>query len=49
MRKAKGASAPKIIVGGAPVNQQFATEIGADGYGEDATAGIELALKLVGR
>lgn len=49
VKKQKGASAPKIIIGGAPVNQQFADEIGADGYGEDATAGVELALKLVGR
>jgi len=49
VKKQKGSGAPKIIIGGAPVNQQFANEIGADGYGEDATAGVELALKLVGK
>ncbi|MFH1016541.1 MAG: corrinoid protein [Chloroflexota bacterium] len=49
VRTKGGSRAPKIIVGGAPLNQQFATEIGADGYGEDATAGVELALKLVGK
>jgi len=39
---------PKLIVGGAPVTQKFADEIGADGYGEDAISGVELALKLLG-
>jgi len=34
---------PKIIVGGAPVTQRFANEIGADGYGEDAVRAVELA------
>ena len=38
----------KFIVGGSPVSQRFADEIGADGYGEDAQAGVELAKKLVG-
>lgn len=38
---------PKIIVGGAPVTQEFAGEIGADGYGEDAISGIEIALRLL--
>jgi len=49
VRRNSGSQSPKIIIGGAPVNQQFATEIGADGYGEDATAGVELALRLVGK
>ena len=38
---------PKIIVGGAPVTQEFAGEIGADGYGEDAISGVEIALRLL--
>lgn len=38
---------PRIIVGGAPVTQEFAGEIGADGYGEDAISGVEAALKLL--
>lgn len=38
----------KFMVGGSPVNQSFADEIGADGYGEDAQAGVDLALRLMG-
>lgn len=38
----------KVIVGGAPVSQSFADEIGADGYGSDAMAAKELCLKLIG-
>ncbi len=38
---------PKIIVGGAPVTQKFAEEIGADGYGEDAIAAVELSNRLI--
>jgi len=49
IRKNAKDSAPKIIVGGAPLTQKFADEIGADGYGEDATVGVEVALKLLGK
>jgi 5-methyltetrahydrofolate--homocysteine methyltransferase len=38
---------PKILVGGAPVTQKFADEIGADGYGEDAVRAVEVADRLV--
>ena len=37
----------KILVGGAPVNQRFAGEIGADGYGETATDAVALARQMV--
>lgn len=37
----------KVMVGGAPVTPQFAEEIGADGYGENATAAVTLARKFV--
>jgi 5-methyltetrahydrofolate--homocysteine methyltransferase len=37
----------KVMVGGAPVDQKFADQIGADGYGKDATAAVELARRLV--
>jgi len=37
---------PKVIIGGAPVTQKFADEIGADGYGEDAIRAVELANRL---
>ena len=32
----------KIIVGGAPVNQKFADEIGADGYAADAGSASQM-------
>ena len=38
----------KIMVGGAPVDAEFAKRIGADGYGSNAPAGSDLALKFVG-
>jgi 5-methyltetrahydrofolate--homocysteine methyltransferase len=37
----------KVLVGGAPVTPQFATEIGADGYGETANAAVALARRFV--
>ena len=38
----------KIMVGGAPVDGEFAQRIGADGYGSNAPAGSDLARKFVG-
>jgi 5-methyltetrahydrofolate--homocysteine methyltransferase len=38
----------KVIVGGAPVNQQYCDQIGADGYGDNANAAVALARRLVG-
>lgn len=38
----------KVIVGGAPVSQDWAEQIGADGYGENANAAVEVARKLMG-
>lgn len=37
----------KIMIGGAPVTQEYADRIGADGYSEDAGAAVELAKVLV--
>jgi 5-methyltetrahydrofolate--homocysteine methyltransferase len=37
----------KIMVGGAPVTQEFCDEIGADGTADDAAAAVSLAKKLV--
>jgi 5-methyltetrahydrofolate--homocysteine methyltransferase len=39
----------KIIVGGAPVTQSFADQIGADGYADDAPGAVALVRKLLGR
>jgi 5-methyltetrahydrofolate--homocysteine methyltransferase len=36
------------MVGGAPVTQNFANDIGADGYAPDASTAVELANQLVG-
>jgi len=38
----------KVMVGGAPVTEDFAKEIGADGYADDAIAAVDVARKLVG-
>lgn len=38
----------KVIIGGAPVSQEWADTIGADGYAEDAVGAIALAKKLMG-
>ena len=33
----------RVLVGGAPVTRQFAEQIGADGYGENASHAVSLA------
>jgi len=38
----------KIIIGGAPVSQKFADEIGADGFAPDASQVAALAKRLMG-
>jgi len=37
----------KVVVGGAPVTSDFATQIGADGYAPDAGAAVDLARTLL--
>jgi 5-methyltetrahydrofolate--homocysteine methyltransferase len=37
----------KVIVGGAPISQDFADEIGADGYAPDAASATELCRRLL--
>lgn len=39
----------KILIGGAPVSGAFAEQIGADGYGRDATDAVRRARELVAR
>ncbi len=39
----------KVIIGGAPVTQQYAEEIGADGYGDNANSAVTEARKLLGK
>lgn len=37
----------KVIIGGAPVTQEYATTIGADGYAPDAASAAKLAVSLI--
>jgi 5-methyltetrahydrofolate--homocysteine methyltransferase len=39
----------KVMIGGAPVTQRYADEIGADGYAPDAASAVEKAKQLIGR
>jgi len=38
----------KVIIGGAPISQDFADEIGADGFAPDAASAVDLCKKLLG-
>ena len=38
----------KVLVGGAPLTEEFAQSIGADGYGYDAANAVEKVVSLVG-
>lgn len=38
----------KVMVGGAPVNEHFAIEIGADGYSDNANSAVAKAKELMG-
>ena len=41
--------AVKVVVGGAPVTREYASRIGADGYGVDAAEAVDVCKSLVGR
>ncbi len=45
--KAAGLANTRIMVGGAPITQAFADDIGADGYAADAGTAVDVAKKLV--
>src|SRR5689334_20628355 len=47
--QAAGQDQIKFAVGGAPISQMFADEIGADGYGANASAAVDLFLRLAGK
>jgi corrinoid protein of di/trimethylamine methyltransferase len=44
--KASGLGGFKMMVGGAPITQEFADRIGADGYSPDAASAADLAKRL---
>jgi hypothetical protein len=46
--QAAGRDHIKFAIGGAPISQMFADEIGADGYGQNASAAVDLFLRLAG-
>ena len=48
LRKAGLREHVKVMVGGAPVSQAFADEIGADGYAKDSTLAVVKAKTLLG-
>jgi len=45
--KAAGANV-KTVIGGAPVTQSYADEIGADGYAPDAASAVDVVKELIG-
>jgi len=47
IKKQCGASA-KVMIGGAPITQEFASQIGADGFAPDAASAVDVARRLVG-
>jgi corrinoid protein of di/trimethylamine methyltransferase len=46
LKEAGVRSQVKVIIGGAPVTQKYADEIGADGYSDNASSAVALARKL---
>ena len=44
--KKSGLGHIKMAIGGAPISQMYADEIGADGYGADASSAVDLFLAL---
>jgi len=48
LERAELRSKVKVMVGGAPVTQSFADELGADGYGESAADAVDKAKELLG-
>ncbi len=39
----------KVMIGGAPITQAYADEIGADGYSPDAASAVDKAKELIGK
>lgn len=48
IRERRRRDALRVIVGGAPLTQDYADEIGADGYSYDAAGAVELVKRLAG-
>jgi methanogenic corrinoid protein MtbC1 len=39
----------KVLIGGAPITQKYADEIGADGYSETAVGAVGVAKKVLAK
>jgi 5-methyltetrahydrofolate--homocysteine methyltransferase len=39
----------RVIVGGAPITQEYADAIGADGYAKDSSSAVRLVAELLAR
>jgi 5-methyltetrahydrofolate--homocysteine methyltransferase len=48
MKEAGVRGQAKVMIGGAPVTQNYADEIGADGYAPDAASAVDKAAELIG-
>ncbi|HOC58206.1 MAG TPA: corrinoid protein [Verrucomicrobiota bacterium] len=48
LKEAGVRSKVKVLIGGAPITQKYADEIGADGYSENAVGAVALAKRAVG-
>jgi corrinoid protein of di/trimethylamine methyltransferase len=48
LKKAGMREKVKVMIGGAPVTQQYADQIGADGFSDNANGAVNLARRLVG-
>jgi 5-methyltetrahydrofolate--homocysteine methyltransferase len=49
LRRANPRDGIKVMVGGAPVTRQYAVEIGADGYSDNAFGAVRLARSLMAK
>jgi 5-methyltetrahydrofolate--homocysteine methyltransferase len=49
LEKAGIRSKVKVMIGGAPITQQYANEIGADGFSDNASAAVAVARKFVAK
>lgn len=45
--KEAGLDGTKVMIGGAPVTQEYADEVGADGYAPDAASAVDVARSLL--
>ena len=48
LKKDKETAGVKVMVGGAPLTQEYADSIGAEGYAPDASSAVDLAKRLLG-